>query len=179
MLARLPALAPVARWAALHQERLDGSGYPYGLTGEATPSAVRILAACDVYQALREPRPHRPAFDLDVAARMLRDEVAAGRLDGAVVDAVLAAGGHRVPKRSQLPGGLTAREAQVLVLLARGNSNREIAVALSVSRKTVSSHLEHVFTKLDVRTRTQAALFAMRHGLVSDLAAAPAPSLGG
>jgi HD-GYP domain-containing protein (c-di-GMP phosphodiesterase class II) len=178
MLARLPALARVARLAGLHQERLDGSGYPYGLTGEATPLAARILAACDVYQALREPRPHRPPFADDVAARMLREEVAAGRLDRAVVDAVLVADGHRAPKRSALPGGLTSREAEVLVLLAHGNSNREIASALGVSRKTVSSHLEHVFTKLDVRTRTQAALFAMRHGLGTGVDAAAEPSFG-
>jgi DNA-binding NarL/FixJ family response regulator len=57
---------------------------------------------------------------------------------------------------------------QVLVHLARGRSNPEIAAALTVSRKTVSTHLEHIYAKLGVSTRTQAALFAMREGLVGD-----------
>jgi DNA-binding NarL/FixJ family response regulator len=57
----------------------------------------------------------------------------------------------------------------VVVLLARGLSNPEIAAALTVSRKTVSSHLEHIYTKLSVSTRTEAALFAMRHGLIGNV----------
>jgi DNA-binding NarL/FixJ family response regulator len=56
------------------------------------------------------------------------------------------------------------------VLLGRGYSNPQIAEALTISRKTVSSHLEHIYTKLDVTTRTEAALFAMRNGLVEPLA---------
>jgi DNA-binding NarL/FixJ family response regulator len=54
----------------------------------------------------------------------------------------------------------------VLLRLGQGRSNPEIAAELHVSRKTVSTHLEHIYTKLGVRTRTEAALFAMRHGLV-------------
>jgi len=52
------------------------------------------------------------------------------------------------------------------VLLARGLSNPQIAEALTISRKTVSSHVEHIYTKLGVTTRTSAALFAMQNGLV-------------
>jgi DNA-binding NarL/FixJ family response regulator len=55
------------------------------------------------------------------------------------------------------------------VLLGRGYSNPQIAEALTISRKTVSSHLEHIYTKLGVTTRTEAALFAMRNGLVEPL----------
>ena len=58
----------------------------------------------------------------------------------------------------------------MLVLVARGLSNPAIASRLTISRKTVSSHLEHIFTKLGVSTRTEAALFAMRHGLIEPLA---------
>jgi DNA-binding NarL/FixJ family response regulator len=97
---------------------------------------------------------------------VLRAEVTAGRLDGDAVNAVLAAAGHRVRRRAALPGGLTPREAEVVVLVARGRSNPEIARELDVARKTVSAHLEHVYTKLGVSSRTEAALFAMRHGLV-------------
>jgi HD-GYP domain-containing protein (c-di-GMP phosphodiesterase class II) len=166
MLARTPALIAVARCAAQHHERLDGSGYPHGLGREALPLTSRVLAAADVAHALREPRPHRPALSADAATAVLRGEVRAGRLDGRAVDAVLAAAGQRVRRATTAPGGLTARETEVLVQVAQGRSNPEIAAALTVSRKTVSAHLEHIYAKLGVSTRTQAALFAMKEGLL-------------
>jgi HD-GYP domain-containing protein (c-di-GMP phosphodiesterase class II) len=165
MLARTPLLAQVGHCASLHHERLDGSGYPHRLRGEAISRPARILGAADVYNALRQPRPHRPALEAGDAERTMRDEVRAGRLDGDAVQAVLEAAGHRVRRRAGLPSGLTAREAEVLVRLGQGRSNPEIAAELHVSRKTVSSHLEHIYAKLGVKTRTEAALFAMRHGL--------------
>jgi HD-GYP domain-containing protein (c-di-GMP phosphodiesterase class II) len=166
MLARTPALAQVGHCASLHHERLDGSGYPHGLRADAISLPARILGAADVYNALRQPRPHRPALDNTEAERTLRDEVRSGRLDGDAVHAVLTAAGHRPRGRTGLPSGLTAREAEVLLRLGQGRSNPEIAAELHVSRKTVSTHLEHIYTKLGVKTRTEAALFAMRHGLI-------------
>jgi len=166
MLARTPGLAEVGHCASLHHERLDGSGYPHGLRGDAISLPARILGAADVYNALRQPRPHRPAVEAVDAERMLRAEVHAGRLDGDAVQAVLKAAGHRARRRAGLPSGLTAREAEVLVRLGQGRSNLEIAAELHVSRKTVSTHLEHIYAKLGVKTRTEAALFAMRHGLI-------------
>jgi DNA-binding NarL/FixJ family response regulator len=59
---------------------------------------------------------------------------------------------------------LTAREREVLAELAKGRSNREIARALHVSEKTVKAHVSSVLGKLGVQDRTQAALFAVRHG---------------
>ena len=59
MLASSPALAPLGAIAVQHHERLDGSGYPRGLSGDAITPAGRILAAADVYRAMTEPRPHR------------------------------------------------------------------------------------------------------------------------
>lgn len=168
MLARTPTLRRIGQCASLHHERLDGSGYPKGLTADALPVGARILAAADVYDALRQPRPHRPAVDAATAGRVLRDEVGAGRIDGDATNAVLAAAGHRVRRRAGLPGGLTPREADVVVHLARGRSNPEIAEALGVSRRTVASHLEHIYTKLGVSNRTEAALFAMRNRLVDE-----------
>lgn len=167
MLARVPALAGVARCAALHHERLDGSGYPHGVGRNALPMTARILAAADVYQALLQPRPHRPALTVDAAVAVAKGEVRAGRLDPDAVRAVLSAAGRTHGRRAPLPYGLTAREAEVLIELARGRSNPEIARALVVSRKTVSTHLEHIYAKLGVSTRTQAALCAMREGIVS------------
>jgi HD-GYP domain-containing protein (c-di-GMP phosphodiesterase class II) len=169
-LSRVPALAGIAALAGQHHQRLDGSGYPRGLTAPAIPATARVLAAADVYHAMTEPRPHRPAHEPSEAQRLLRAEVLAGRIDGAAADAVLAAAGHRVRRRTRLPGGLTAREVEVLVLLARALPNAEIARRLGVSRKTVGAHLEHIYLKLGVRSRTEAALFAMRHGLLPDVA---------
>lgn len=77
----------------------------------------------------------------------------AGRLDGDVVAAV---------------AGLTARELDVLALLVRGRSTREIAQALGISPRTAGSHVEHIYTKIGVHSRGSAAVFAMRHGLLPD-----------
>lgn len=64
-----------------------------------------------------------------------------------------------------LPGGLTAREAQVLRLVASGKTNREVAEELVLSEKTIARHLSNIFSKLDVSTRTEAAAFAFEQGL--------------
>jgi DNA-binding CsgD family transcriptional regulator len=61
--------------------------------------------------------------------------------------------------------GLSARELEVLSLVAQGQTNREIAHALSLSEKTVARHLTHIFTKTRVDNRAGAAAFALRHGL--------------
>jgi HD-GYP domain-containing protein (c-di-GMP phosphodiesterase class II) len=165
-LARPRRLAEIGAVAALHHERIDGSGYPRGIRGDGLSLAARLVAAADAYHALCEDRPHRPARSAAGAAGLLRDEAAAGRIDGEAANAVLAAAGHRVRHRPALPCGLTPREAEILVLLARGLSNKQMAERLSVSASTVSSHVEHVYAKIGVSARGAAAMFAMRHGLV-------------
>ena len=72
-----PALAPLGEIAMQHRERLDGSGYPRGLSGSAISRPARLLAAADAYQSMREPRPHRPARTAQEAASRMRDEVRA------------------------------------------------------------------------------------------------------
>ena len=168
MLSFSDVLAPLGATAALHHERTDGSGYPRGLSGVAIPAAALMLAAADVYQALIEDRPHRPARSADEAAAEVRAEVAARRLDGDAADAVLQAAGHRVRRRRERPAGLTAREVEVLRLVARGLSNREIADQLVISPKTAGTHVEHIYTKIGVSNRAQASLFAMKHGLLPE-----------
>jgi len=168
MLRQSEALAPLAAIAIKHRERLDGSGYPRGLSGAGISQHARILAAADAYQAMREPRPHRPARSSEDAATQLRAGVKAGRLDADAVEAVLAAAGHRVSRRHGGPAGLTPREVEVLRLVARGLSNKEIAELLVISPKTVGNHVEHIYAKIDASTRAQASLFAMTHGLLPE-----------
>ena len=162
-----PALRAIGQIAAMHHERMDGSGYPSGLTANALPMTARVIAAADVYHALLEPRPHRAPLAPDAARQLLSSEVTDGRLDGYAVRAVLDAAGHRVGRQADLAGGLTAREVEVLVLVARGLTKKQIAHQLSVSTKTVNAHVEHMYTKLGVTSRGAAALYAMRHGLMA------------
>jgi DNA-binding NarL/FixJ family response regulator len=67
---------------------------------------------------------------------------------------------------TEAPAGLTAREVEVLRLVAKGKTNRAIADELIVSEKTVASHLSHIFTKLDLTSRAAATAFAYENGLV-------------
>jgi putative nucleotidyltransferase with HDIG domain len=167
MLAGSPALAGLGATAAQHHERLDGSGYPRGLRGDAITPGGRLLAVADTFVAKTEPRPHRPALTVAEAAAYVRAEARAGRLDSACVDAVLAAAGQPVARRRDWPAGLTSREVEVLRLLARGLSNKEIAAQLVIARKTVDNHVDHIYTKIGVSNRARASLFAVRHSLIT------------
>ena len=175
MLHQSAALAPLGEIAVQHRERLDGSGYPRGLSGGAISRPARVLGAADAYASMREPRPHRPARPAEDAAAEMRAEVRAGRLDGAAVDAVLEAAGHRLPRRREALAGLTAREVEVLILLARGLSNKQIAERLVITPKTAGNHVEHIYAKIDASSRAAAAMFAVQHGLLpEETVAAPA-----
>jgi HD-GYP domain-containing protein (c-di-GMP phosphodiesterase class II) len=154
----------VARLAAADHERLDGSGYPRGASPANAGVAARILAAADMYQALIEARPHRSAHAPEQAAKMLADEAGAGRLDRDAVRAVLEAAGHE--RKVAAPGDLTARETEILRLLARGLVDKEIAARLGISHRTVHHHNQSIFAKIGVSTRGAAALFAIEKGLV-------------
>jgi DNA-binding NarL/FixJ family response regulator len=127
-----------------------------------------VLAAADFYRARTEPRPHRPASTAGEAAAQLRAEVRAGRIDGGAAEAVLSAAGHRATRRPARPAGLTSREVEVLRLLARGLSNKQIAERLVISRKTVSHHVEHIYAKTGTTNRALASLFAASHALIED-----------
>ena len=168
MLNQSEALAPLGAIAVALRERLDGSGYPRGLSGGAIPLSARVLGAADAYQSMCEPRPHRDALSPEQAAAELRAEVKAGRMDGDVVEAVLGAAGHRVGRRREGPAGLTAREIDVLRLVSRGLSSKEIAARLVISPKTARNHIEHIYAKIGVSNRAGASLFALQHGLLPD-----------
>jgi len=109
----------------------------------------------------------------DAGAEEIQDAIAAvargeAALDPAVQRHVVAAlssedaGGGA---EAYLPDGLTAREAEVLGLIAEGLSNAEIAERLVVSPATVKSHINHLFAKANLRDRAQAVTYAYRHGL--------------
>lgn len=169
MLARPEALAEIGQIAGLAHERLDGSGYHRGLAGSSIPFGARILGAAERYHTKLEARPHRQALQPQQAERVLQEDARAGRLDPVAVDAVLTAAGRPRRRRVAGPAGLTARELEVLMLLARGASNRHIARALGIAPKTVGNHVERIYVKAGVTTRSAATLFAMEHGLLTTL----------
>ena len=168
LLSPVAALRDVAAVAAAHEERLDGSGYPNGVSGDDIPRAARILAVADEYdEAIRGGRGQPP---LSPEAALKAVEAGAGtRFDPACVRALSRALGEQPPSLTprSLPAGLSEREAQVLQLAARGLTLKEIARDLGLSVHTARHHLEHVYEKIGVSTRAGAALFAAEHGLLT------------
>ena len=170
MLARPPALGRIGSIAALATERLDGSGYHRGLSGGAIPATGRILAAADAFQAMREPRPYREAL----AARRLAAALRSGRPCRAAGRRrrrrrPCRGGSAHGPAASAARGGLTAREVEVLVLIARGASNKQVAGVLGIAPKTAGTHIERIYSKIGASTRSTATLFAMQQGLLDSL----------
>lgn len=166
VLSRAAGLARVAEIACLAHERLDGSGYHRRLAAASCPPASRILAAADAYQAMISERPHRAPLSAEQAAAELTSMAAAGALCPDATRAVLAAAGHVVKKPARAHG-LTDREVEVLRLLARGLTNKEIATTLEISTKTAGHHVQHIFEKLRVTTRAAAAMCAMQLGITA------------
>jgi HD-GYP domain-containing protein (c-di-GMP phosphodiesterase class II) len=165
VLARAPGLADVAEVAASAHERLDARGYHRRLPASACTAPARLLAAADVWCALVAARPHRVAKTPDAAAAELRAMATAGALCPDAVAAVIDA--DAAPRaRPRRASGLTDRELEVVKLLARGLTNKEIASALDISTKTAGHHVQHVLEKLGVTTRAAAAMAAMHRGLV-------------
>jgi DNA-binding CsgD family transcriptional regulator len=167
ILSQVGGLQPVAQLAGNHHECLNGSGYPRGLSGAALGVPDRILAAAVGYQSACEPRPYRQELSPTAAARRLPERVHAGALDSAAVEVVLRAAGHRTERPKLRPDGLTPREIDVLRLVARGASNKEIAESLVISDKTARNHIERTYAKIGVSNRIGASMYALRHGLVN------------
>lgn len=167
ILARSTALEPLARIAGMHHERQDSSGYHHGASGAEIPAQARLLAVADAYQAMTQDRPYRAALAPEAAARELEAATRAGRYDPECTRAVIQAAGQRPSRsRSPWPRGLSDREVEVLRLVARGLSNRQIAATLVISPRTAEHHVQHVYTKIGASTRAAAAMFAMERGLL-------------
>ncbi|MBV7562718.1 HD domain-containing phosphohydrolase [Pseudomonas sp. sia0905] len=160
-------LAGCGEIAAHAYERLDGSGYYRGLSGDALSAEHRILATANAWIALQNDRPWRPAHSRDDAQKILRQEASRGAFDNQVCETVIAAanGQQRVAQpRSSL---LTTRECDVLSEISRGASNKEVARTLSISPSTVRTHMESIFRKLECSTRAAATLKGLTLGLIS------------
>lgn len=166
ILSRVRTTAPLAKLASLHHERLDGSGYYRGSVGPELPWEARVLAAADAFRELLLEVPGRPARTLAQAADALAS-LTPGRLDRDAVDAVLAAAGVRDRRtRPAWPAGLTEREVEVLRLICRGATKKDVAVALTISPSTADHHIRHIYAKIGVSSRAAATLFAVERDLL-------------
>jgi HD-GYP domain-containing protein (c-di-GMP phosphodiesterase class II)/DNA-binding CsgD family transcriptional regulator len=167
ILGRLESLRPMASLAGMHHERLDGSGYHRGSVRSDIPRGARVLAAADAYQAMTQPRAYRPALEPERAADELETMASSGRLDRGAVSSVLAVAGHAVrPARTAWPAGLTDREVEVLRVICRGGTKKQVASMLSISPSTVDHHVRHIYDKAGVQSRAGATLFALEHDLL-------------
>lgn len=162
-LSRVGPLSGLAADAGSHHERLDGAGY-YRQSGAAQiPMGGRIIAVADRFSILS-----KSGAGLDVGQALSAMKPLIGsELDPDCYEALLAAQGRKmaVRLRPRVVGDLTDREIEVLRLVCGGSSNRQIAQMLVLSSKTVEHHLEHIYNKLGVTSRTAAGVFAVQHGL--------------
>lgn len=117
------------------------------LRGGAAGYLLKDVEPAELVNAIRSAHSGNAPLSPAIATRVV-EEIAAGGGAPAQVD------------------DLTPRERDVLVLIARGRSNKVIALELGVAEKTVKTHVSHILAKLDLTDRTQAALYAVRHGLV-------------
>lgn len=181
ILARTPVFAALSDIVAAHHEQPDGQGYFRGLRDNEISHAARVLATADRFDELTHEGPGRKPLSAEVALEVMNRE-AGTRLSSDVLAAFRdslersspdepAALRHTPPPSSEVrrvwPAGLTDREIDVLRILATGASRQEMAKRLRVSEHTVRHHLEHIYAKISVKTRVEATLFAIEHGLLA------------
>ncbi|MEV0228496.1 response regulator transcription factor [Nonomuraea sp. NPDC050786] len=158
-------LAPDVLLLDLKMPVLDGLGALERLAGSATRVIVltSVSDRSDVGPAMRAGASGFLYKDVDPTALVQAVRAVHG---GQVLLAPEAAEAMLSPQNDPPgPVPLTEREREVLALIAAGRSNREIARSLAVAEKTVKTHVSNVLMKLGVQDRTQAALYAVRHGL--------------
>ncbi|GAB2750279.1 response regulator [Kitasatospora kifunensis] len=167
--AKAQELAPHVVLMDLKMPGVDGLEALKRLKAEGNPARVLIVTS------FTEHRTVVPALRAGAAGYVYKDvdpEALAGAirsvhaghvlLQPELADTLLADDSPRTPQGRG--GALTEREREVLGHLADGRSNREIARSLSLSEKTVKTHVSNILMKLDLADRTQAALWAVRHG---------------
>jgi DNA-binding NarL/FixJ family response regulator len=114
---------------------------------------------------MTETRAHRAPLAPAAAAAALRQEARDGAVDPDCAEAVLVAAGH-VAEPQATTAGLTTREIEVLRLVARGLTTKQVARELGIALKTADRHIQNVYAKAGVSTRGAAALYAMERGLL-------------
>jgi len=169
ILSTVAALRPLAAIAGAHHEWVNGQGYYRGLPGEALPLGARLLAVADAFQDLAATNPGHPGLEPPAALKAMQPEVGTHFSPDcfAALAEVLKVAAPTPKTRRERPAGLSEREIEVLRLVAKGLTNRQIAQSLHLSEKTVGHHLEHVFNKIGVSTRGAAVYFALEHGLLA------------
>ncbi len=153
--------------------RLDGVQAMLGLRGLSPETRVIVLTS------FLEDDRLLPAIQAGAAGYLLKNvapaelarairaaHVGEAIIDPAVAGRLVRAIAEGASVKATEPGHLTRREHEVLGLIVGGRSNKRIAVELGISEKTVKTHVGHLLAKLDVADRTQAALLAIRDGLV-------------
>jgi DNA-binding NarL/FixJ family response regulator len=100
------------------------------------------------------------------AAHRLQERARSGALDLLAVNAVLAVTGHATTKPATRDDRLTPREVEILLHVAQGQSNRQIAQRFTLSEKTVRNHVERIYSKLGVSNRIGASLYALENGIM-------------
>jgi DNA-binding NarL/FixJ family response regulator len=150
----LPDLAVVELVRALHAP--EEPAKIVLLLGRVLPDAIAELLSLDVEALL--PRAVDGDVLVDAVRRVLRGE--------RVVDPGILVGDDPALEQPVAASSLTAREREVLVLLAAGHSNREIASSLYVSLPTVKTHLAHIYAKLEAKNRNEALRRAVARGLL-------------
>jgi NarL family two-component system response regulator LiaR len=167
-------LSPDVILMDLVMPRLDGVGAMRELRARGSEARVIVLTS------FLDDERLLPAIQAGAAGYLLKDvepaelarAVRAAHAGDAILDPTVAARVVRAiadgatPAAPLAPERLTRREYEVLTLIARGYSNKRIAFELGISEKTVKAHVGHLLAKLGVADRTQAALLAVRQGLV-------------
>ncbi len=180
-------LAPQVALMDLNMPRLDGVEATRLIVERHAQTKVVVLTTyADDHTVIQALRAGACGFlTKDATSGQIRDALGAAVRGAAAIDPAVQH--HLVnsiartaplqwapPDAARLPDGLTAREAEVLALVAEGLTNAEIAQRLVVTEATVKSHVNHIYTKTGARDRAQAVAYAYRHGLAPD---APRPAV--
>jgi DNA-binding NarL/FixJ family response regulator len=136
---RLPEVEVVALTSVLEDASVTGA-----IKAGAIGYLLKTTEADELCEAIRAAAAGQVRLAPEAAARLMREV--------------------RAPES---PEALTKREAEVLKLVARGKANKQVARELFIDEKTVKSHVHSILSKLNVKSRTQAALYAVRVGLVT------------
>ncbi|MGB1311737.1 MAG: HD domain-containing phosphohydrolase [Leucothrix sp.] len=145
-------------------ERNDGSGSHRRI--KLNDDASGLLAVANAYDELTRDVPGRDALSSEDAADVMLEEVMKGRFPREATRTILAESGHSKSVTSNVyPDGLTPREAEVLMHISRGLSNKEIAQKLEISPRTIDNHSQNLFKKIGAPGRTAAAMYAIDQGI--------------